>query len=126
MHWNVWISLVSYLDKAKINIQIDVGFGDSVCPGPQIEDYPVLLDLPNPHLLMYPKETVIAEKLEAVVSNGIYNSRMKDFFDLWMMSKLFVYEEGEVINAIRATFERRNTIFPNMIPVGLSDEFFNN
>jgi len=78
----VRVTLVAYLERAKIPIQIDVGFGDIVTPAPSRTAYPTLLEYPGPRLLAYPKETVVAEKLEALVKLGIANTRMKDFYDL--------------------------------------------
>jgi hypothetical protein len=78
----VRVTLVAYPERAKIPIQIDVGFGDTVTPAPSETDYPALLEFPGPRLLAYPKETVVAEKLEALVKLGIANTRMKDFYDL--------------------------------------------
>jgi hypothetical protein len=74
-------TLVAYLERAKIPIQIDIGFGDIVTPAPSETGYPTLLEFPGPRLLAYPKETVIAEKLQALVKLGIANTRMKDFYD---------------------------------------------
>ncbi len=76
------VKLESRLGNARINIQIDIGFGDSIIPAPIEIDYPTLLDMPSPHIKAYPIETVVAEKLETIVSKGVLNSRMKDFYDL--------------------------------------------
>ena len=75
--------MIALLEKARITLQIDVGFGDRVVPGPEEIDFPTLLDFPAPHLKSYTRDTVVAEKFEAMVKLGILNSRMKDFFDVW-------------------------------------------
>ena len=75
------------LDGARATLQIDIGFGDAVEPAPMQAELPVMLDLPPPKLRTYPPEAVIAEKFEAMVKLGIANSRIKDFFDIWMLSR---------------------------------------
>ena len=108
---------------ALLPIQIDVGFGDVITPAPIEIEYPALLDAPAPILRAYPPETVVAEKTETIVSLGIANSRMKDFYDLWMIAQTFTFEGGSLANAIQQTFERRRTPLPEQMPVGLSDHF---
>ena len=108
---------------ARLPIQIDVGFGDVITPVPIEIEYPTLLDAPAPVLRAYPPETVVAEKAEAIVSHGIANSRMKDFYDLWMIAQTFAFEGDNLANAIQQTFERRRTSLPEQTPVGLSDRF---
>lgn len=97
------------LEQARIRMQIDVGFGDSVTPAPAAIDYPVILDLPAPKLKGYPPETVVAEKFEAMVKLGMINTRMKDFYDLWLMSRQFDFEGEPLAKAIQTTFARRGT-----------------
>ena len=104
------------LGTAVIPIQIDIGFGDVVTPGPSELEYPVLLDHTAPKLNAYPRETVAAEKFEAVVALDLANSRMKDFYDLLAMSRLFTFEGAVLAAAIRATFERRTTPVPRERP----------
>ncbi len=108
---------------ARLPIQIDVGFGDVITPGAIEIEYPTLLDAPAPILRAYPPETVVAEKAEAIVTRGIANSRMKDFYDLWMIAQVFSFEGDDLSKAIRRTFERRRTSLPGQVPVGLSDGF---
>ncbi|PSH62221.1 nucleotidyl transferase AbiEii/AbiGii toxin family protein [Phyllobacterium sophorae] len=108
---------------ARIPIQVDIGFGDAVTPGAVEIDYPALLDAPAPHLRAYPVETVVAEKFEAMVTLGIANSRLKDFYDLWLIAQTFEFRRSTLIEAVRRTFERRETALPAGIPIGLSDEF---
>ncbi len=120
----VRITLVGLLDSARCPVQIDVGFGDAVVPGPEAVSYPIILNgLPEPQLRAYPRYTVVAEKLEALKSLGMLNSRMKDFFDLWVLAKHFDFEGTLLTQAVIATFESRRTALPNGMPIGLSDEF---
>lgn len=118
------VTLVGSLDGALCPVRVDVGFGDAVTPEPESIDYPALLpEMPSPKLRAYPRYTVIAEKLEALVSLGIANSRMKDYFDLWTLSRHSDLDGGVVCRAIHATFERRGTPLPEGVPFGLSEEF---
>ncbi|RJP17783.1 MAG: nucleotidyl transferase AbiEii/AbiGii toxin family protein [Deltaproteobacteria bacterium] len=97
------------LGNARITMQVDVGFGDVISPGPDEVDYPTLLDLPAPRLLGYSRESAIAEKFEAMVKLGILNSRMKDFFDIWLLSRQFEFNGRTLSDAIRETFSHRET-----------------
>ncbi len=118
------IDLRGMLGNAHCGIQIDIGYGDAVTPDPYMVSFPTILEgNPVPVLRAYPKETVIAEKLEAIVSLGMANSRMKDFFDLHILVSDFACEWTSVANAIRRTFVRRGTPITESLPVGLSDEF---
>jgi hypothetical protein len=120
------IDLKATLDRARIAVQVDIGFGDAVTPHPQDINYPTLLeDVPAPALRAYPKATVVAEKLHAVTILGMTNSRMKDFFDLWVLLRDQTLKRAEVHQAIEATFTRRQTPLPITLPVGLSDAFAN-
>jgi predicted nucleotidyltransferase component of viral defense system len=111
------------LAGARIPITVDIGFGDAVAPAVEDIDLPVLLDMPSPHLRAYPPETVIAEKLHAMVALGRANSRMKDYYDVWMLTSAFDLEPERMRQAITATFARRNTVVPEQVPDGLSDAF---
>lgn len=97
------------LGKAKITMQVDVGFGDKVHPAIVQTDYPVIPDPPAPSLRMYPPETVIAEKVEAMVHLGSLNSRMKDFYDVWRLSQQFEFDPEVLAEAIRQTLQHRKT-----------------
>jgi predicted nucleotidyltransferase component of viral defense system len=119
----VRVHLEARLAAARIKVQIDVGFGDVVTPVAEEIDYPVLLDFPAPRLRAYPRETVVAEKFEAMVRLGIANSRMKDFYDLWVMSRDFSFEGETLSRAIEATFRRRGTELPTALPLALTQEF---
>jgi predicted nucleotidyltransferase component of viral defense system len=111
------------LSGARIPITVDIGFGDAVEPGVEDIDLPVLLDMPSPHLRAYPPETVIAEKVHAMVILGTANSRMKDYYDVWMLTGAFELEPARLRRAIAATFARRNTAIPTEVPDGLRDSF---
>jgi len=122
----VRITLMGFLDSARCPVQIDVGFGDAVVPGPEDVSYPIILPgMPEPQIRAYPRYTVVAEKLEALTSLGMLNSRMKDFFDLWVLAKHSNFDGAVLTRAVAATFERRTTPIPQGIPIGLSDEFIN-
>ncbi len=114
---------VANLSRARINVVIDVGFGDAVEPGLEEIEFPVLLESPAPRLRAYPRETVIAEKFQAMVHLGRANSRMKDFYDVWVLSKAYEFDEARLAKAIAATFERRRTAIPSGIPDALTPEF---
>jgi len=97
------------LGNVRISLQIDIGFGDVVVPGPCKLTYPTLLDFPPPELNGYTKESTIAEKFQAMVKLGILNSRMKDFYDIWFLSRRFDFRSETLAEAIEKTFENRNT-----------------
>jgi predicted nucleotidyltransferase component of viral defense system len=111
------------LSGARIPITVDIGFGDAVAPGIEEIDLPVLLEMPSPHLRAYPPETVIAEKFHAMVVLGRANSRMKDYYDVWMLLAAFDLAPERLRQAIMATFSRRGTAIPAEVPDGLSDAF---
>jgi hypothetical protein len=120
----VRVTLLGILDSARCRVQIDIGFGDVVVPGPDEVHYPVILgEMPEPHLHVYPRYAVVAEKLEALTSLGMLNSRMKDYFDLWILAKHSDFDGQILSRALAATFDRRRTAVPVGIPIGLSDEF---
>ena len=110
--------------QAGITLQVDIGFGDAVTPAPESVSYPVLLDdLPAPKLRSYPKYTVVAEKFHAVCLLGMANTRMKDYFDLWVLLTEGALEPTELRRAIDATFARRQLQVPDTTPSGLSHAF---
>lgn len=108
---------------ARINLTIDIGFGDALEPEPEVVDYPVMLDLPAPRLRAYARETVIAEKFQAMVALGRANSRMKDFYDVWILSRSFSFDDDRLARAIAATFARRETPIPDEVPDALTPGF---
>jgi len=117
------VTLLAKLGNARIPLQIDVGFGDAVTPAAKIIELPTLLSMPAPSLRAYPKETVVAEKFQAMVVLGMANSRMKDFFDIWVLSRSFSFHGATLCRAIRATFRRRKTELPTAVPLALTDAF---
>ena len=117
------VRLLALLGKARVPLQVDVGFGDAITPGPVEAQVGPLLDLPAPVLRAYPPETVVAEKLEAIVTLGLDNTRMKDYFDLWTLARTMGFEFDRLHAAVGATFERRQTALPDQTPVGLSKAF---
>jgi len=120
----VRITLLSALDGARCQVQVDIGFGDAVTPSPQTVDYPVILpEFESPKLRVYPHYTVVAEKFHAITSLGIANSRMKDYFDLWVLSQHSTFNGKTLKQAIAATFKRRKTLLPEKAPFGLSEAF---
>lgn len=119
----VRVALKAYLGKALINVQVDIGFGDAVTPAPQGYDYPSLLAIAAPRVMAYPRETVIAEKYQALVALGMANSRIKDFYDLWVLSRQFDYAGADLATAIAATFQRRQTPLPQAVPLALTPTF---
>lgn len=120
----VRVDLRATLDGARIAMQVDIGFGDAVTPSPKTVTYPTLVaDVPAPTLRAYPKATVVAEKLHALCLLGMANSRMKDYFDLWVLLHDASLDDAELQRAIAATFARRRTAMPSDLPVGLSDTF---
>lgn len=117
------VKMMATLAGARISLQVDVGFGDAVTPGPIEIDYPTLLDHAAPRLRAYPMETVVAEKFEAMVDLGMTNTRMKDFYDIWMLAERFSFEGTTLASAVKATFERRDTPVPNTAPLALTNSF---
>ena len=120
----VRIDMQATLAGARIALQVDIGFGDAVTPGPEAVRYPVLLDdLPAPELRAYPKCTVVAEKLHAICLLGMANTRLKDYFDLDVLLREDALDAALLRRAIEATFVRRGTVMPTDWPEGLSDAF---
>jgi predicted nucleotidyltransferase component of viral defense system len=108
---------------ARVRIVIDVAFGDAIEPGATELELPVLLDLPAPRLRAYPRETVIAEKFQGMVALGRANSRMKDFYDIWLLSRTYEFKGDGLARAIAATFGRRKTPVPADRPYALTRDF---
>ena len=117
------ITLTAKLGTAEIPVQVDVGFGDAITPAPVEVEFPTLLDMPAPRLHAYPKETVVAEKFEAMVSLQLGNSRMKDFFDVWTLARAFPFDGATLSQALEATFARRRTSLPTQPPLALTSAF---
>lgn len=119
----VRLRAVADVGGARVPVAIDVGFGDALEPGAELLDYPTLLDQPAPKLRAYARETVIAEKFQAMVALGRANSRMKDFYDIWLLATSFQFENDRLARAIKATFERRETTIPDQLPDALTRDF---
>jgi hypothetical protein len=120
----VRVMLLGVIDGARCQIQIDIGFGDAVTPGPDDVEYPVMLaEFAAPKLRVYPRYTVVAEKFEALSKLGIANSRMKDYFDLWVLARHTDFVGDILRRAVQATFERRKTVLTGQPPFGLTDAF---
>ena len=120
----VRVRLDARLDNVRLALQIDVGLGDAIVPASEELEYPTLLKFPAPKLHAYSKESVVAEKFEAMVKLGIANSRMKDFYDLWVLAQRFEFRSITLAAAIGATFERRRTALPESSPLALRPDFF--
>lgn len=116
-------TLEARLGKARLRVQLDVGIGDAVIPEPEWLEYPGLLDFPRPHLRAYRPETAIAEKLHAMVVLGEANSRMRDYFDVLVLAQRRRFDGSLLVQAVRATFDRRRTAIPADPPIGLTAAF---
>jgi predicted nucleotidyltransferase component of viral defense system len=119
----VRVTLRARVGNARIPVQADIGYGDAFTVEPEEIEFPTLLDMPKPVLQAYAKETALAEKFEAMVSLGERNSRMKDYFDVWLLSRKFDFKGERLAQAISTTFARRKTEIPAAAPVGLSTAF---
>ncbi|MDY5474438.1 MAG: nucleotidyl transferase AbiEii/AbiGii toxin family protein [Holdemanella porci] len=117
------VSILALLEKTKIPVSIDIGFGDIVYPDRIKMDFPVLLDMEIPSVNAYSIYSAIAEKFEAIVSLGRYNSRYKDFYDIYAISQKHTLNGSDLYNALVETFNHRNTSFNNI--VAFSDDFIN-
>ena len=117
------VNLLAYLGNMRIPVQVDIGFGDVVTPKAEKIEYPTMLDLPAPRIRACPQSTVIAEKFHAMVTLGIANSRMKDFYDLYVLANRFAFDGAILVKAVKATFKRRKTAVPYVTPMALSGEF---
>ncbi len=114
------IILMAHLDQARVQIQIDIGFGDVVTPSQEEVEFQAMLGFPSPRLKTYPRETVVAEKFQAMVMLGMANSRMRDFYDIWILAKHFPFNGRTLCEAIKATFNRRRTLWPTAPPMALT------
>lgn len=119
----VRVTLDAFLGTARIPLQIDVGFGDTITPAPEREVFPTVLDFPAPHPQVYPRETVVAEKFQAMVHLGMGNSRMKDFYDIWFLARTFSFDGALLAEAIQQTFARRRSDVPAERPLALTEAF---
>jgi predicted nucleotidyltransferase component of viral defense system len=117
------ITLIAWLGNARINMQADIGFGDVVTPESKWQLFPTLLEMKKPRIRMYPREAVIAEKMHTIVTLGIANSRMRDYYDLFTLSQQFEFKGSVLVNACSQTFTQRRTDIPKDTPLGLSKAF---
>jgi predicted nucleotidyltransferase component of viral defense system len=117
------IKLEFRIGKTGEFMQIDIGFGDAVNPPAQEILFPSILEMPSAYIRAYSYDTVVAEKVEAMVSLGYGNSRMKDFYDIYKLSVEFTFNGRVLKDTIQATFNRRNTDIPDNSPVALTTEF---
>lgn len=122
----VRVKLSANMGTAQVPFQIDVGFGDAIYPLPQAETLSTLLDFPAPYFKVYPWESVIAEKLHAMIVRELDNSRLKDYFDLHHLASTMPFDGSVLSQSIRETFDRRKTALSDAVPIGLSDEFAEN
>ena len=118
------IRLRARLGESDIPIQVDVGFGNAIVPGPEEKEFRTILGDPPPRILAYPPESVVAEKMHAMVTLGERNSRYKDFYDLHAIARGFQFERGTLVRAVRATFERRTTPITQDTPAALAAPFY--
>jgi hypothetical protein len=116
------LRFVGLLGKARVPMQMDVGFGDVVTPSAHDITYPALLDFPAPALVGYPRETVVAEKFQAMVYLRTLNSRMKDFYDVWFLARRFAFDGAVLARAIAATFKNRETAI-DVVPIAFTPDF---
>jgi len=118
------VRFTGYLGKARIPMQIDIGFSDVLASPVERVDYPTLLNGTNiPRLKSYPKESMVSEKFHAMIRHAQLNSRFKDYYDLWLIADNFEFEAQVLQKAIEQTFAKRNTEIPVERPVGLTAEF---
>ena len=119
----VRVTVLARLGRARVPLQVDVGFGDAITPDAEEATLPTILGAPPPVLRAYPRETVVAEKVQAMVLLGMANTRMKDFYDVAYLARHFSFDGPTLTSAFQATFERRGTPLPEGTPLALSDEF---
>lgn len=115
------VEFIAHIGKMRLNMQVDVGFGDIIVPGPIPIEFPALPDFPSPHLLAYSPESAIAEKLQAMVILDSANSRMKDFYDIWLLARNHPFDGSVLSQAIQVTFTKRQTALPVELPTALTD-----
>ncbi|RME96006.1 MAG: nucleotidyl transferase AbiEii/AbiGii toxin family protein [Alphaproteobacteria bacterium] len=118
------VRIRAWLGKSQISVQIDVGFGNAIVPPPEETEVRTILGDPPPQILAYPRESVVAEKLHAMVTLGERNSRYKDFYDLYAVASGFPFDRDTLVRAVRATFERRSTPITEALPAPLTAPFY--
>jgi hypothetical protein len=123
LYQGIRVTFDAHLGRARIPLQVDVGFGDVMTPKAKTDAFPPLLDFPAARLPMYAPETAIAEKFETIVKLGLVNSRLKDYYDIQVLSREFAFQGQILSTAIKATFKRRQTQLVTGVPLGVSDDF---
>ncbi|HWL52550.1 MAG TPA: nucleotidyl transferase AbiEii/AbiGii toxin family protein [Chthoniobacteraceae bacterium] len=118
------VTLQGRIGNARIPVQIDVGFGDATAVDPVEIKFPSLIGMGAPSIRAYRMESALAEKFEAIVTLGMLNSRMKDYFDVWFLGKHFSFNGQALVDSIRATFRRRGTVLTKNLPVGFTESFW--
>lgn len=119
----VRVNFNAFIERARIPLQFDIGFGDSVYPRPRYAEYPVLLGGEKPRLKVYPQYTVVAEKTSAMLARGMDNSRLKDYFDIWALTETFQFELGLLATAMSRTLARKGCSLAGKWPDGLTDAY---
>lgn len=119
----VRVRILARLGQARVQLHVDVGYGDAIHPPPTEQVFPTLLSMPAPLLKAYPREVVVAEKLHAMLTLGMANSRLKDYYDIWSLARHGAFEEATLGEAIRSTLERRHTPLPAHLPPAMGTEF---
>lgn len=117
------IFLNAFVGGARVRMQFDIGVGDSIYPDAEVMEYPALLEMERPRIRIYPRYTIVAEKFQVMVSRGILNSRLKDYYDVWMLSGKFEFDMALLRRAVELTFSRRDTDLPLVLPESISPEF---
>jgi predicted nucleotidyltransferase component of viral defense system len=123
VYGGIRVLIEAFLGVARVRVQVDVGFGDAVTPPAVSASVPSLLGMPAATLAAYQREVVVAEKFEAMVALGMANSRMKDFYDLWVLASQFSFDGPALRQALESTFRRRGTTLPADEPMCFTPEF---
>jgi len=119
----VRVYLIGYIEAVKIPLQIDLGFTDEINPPPMVVNFPTILDFPYPVVYAYQPETVLSEKVEAIYYLGDLNTRMNDFYDIWVISNEFQIDGSSLLEAVSTTFKTRGTRFEVKLSTLFSEEF---
>jgi hypothetical protein len=119
----VRVNLKALLERARISLQVDIGFGDAITPAPERLVFPALLDTAGTVIMAYPRYTAMAEKFLAIARLGIDNSRMKDFYDMVVLFRLFDFDASLLALAIQNTCRARKYKISEDIPVALTRKF---
>ena len=118
-------SFSAQLFTAKLPMRIDFGFSDTIFPHPAVIKYPTLLDLPAPELKGYTPQTSIAEKFESIIRLGFANTRMKDFYDIWLLIQQFDFDRKELHGIIHQVLKNSGTSI-EIPPIAFLETFYDN